>query len=150
MLQRDVLSSEFKIALYKALFVLDHGWLAPKLAVSARISMARNKYAHDNHRHEPKYHETSCKRRDGDGGVARGVISRTIDVIVTAIYVTTRGRIVSVRAVIVVISVERAAKGEYEAINPNNKEQYFHGEDSPVAVSSWGNVGSHGDPYQGD
>jgi hypothetical protein len=83
--------------------------------------MARDEYADDNHRYEPKYHKATCKAQDGEGGMACGAEERFIGNSLTVELPGLRRVVVCVEASSVV-RVETAGTGKYKAVDPSGKE----------------------------
>ncbi len=82
--------------------------------------MARDEYAHNDHRYEPKYHKAACETQDGEGGMGCGAEERFIGNDPTVELPGLRRIVVCVEASSV--RVETASKGEDKAVNPSTKE----------------------------
>lgn len=83
--------------------------------------MARDEYAHDDHRYEPKYHKAACETQDGEGGIGCSAEERFIGNDFTLELPCLR-RVVVCEEASSVVCAETAGESEDKAVDPSGKE----------------------------
>jgi hypothetical protein len=97
--------------------------------------MARDEYAHDDHRYEPKYHEAACETQDVEGGIACGAEQRFIGNDLTVELPGLRRVVVCVETSSV-FRLEPLAKAKTKPLTQAAKNNTFHGKDGPIIICS--------------